>query len=106
MRTSQLAEKKQTLAGMHRYQRNLLVVLAGRSLVRSGLPGRRMIGESTGGLSRYPTIPDRPGIPHDHLEGAGLPTAIRAIGKFPVQRWGAPTINNPSQRDGTKETES
>jgi hypothetical protein len=28
MRTFQLAEKKQTLAGMHRYQRDLLVVLA------------------------------------------------------------------------------
>ena len=30
MRTSQLAEKKQTLAGMHRYQRDPLVVLARR----------------------------------------------------------------------------
>jgi hypothetical protein len=63
MRTSQLAEKKQTLAGMHRYQRDLLVVLARRSLVRSGLPDRRMNRGSTGGPSWYPTIPDRPGTP-------------------------------------------
>jgi hypothetical protein len=77
MRTSQLAEKKQTLAGMHRYQRDLLVVLARRSLVRSGLPVRRMNRGSTGGSSWYPTIPDRPGTLYDHPEGFDRSAAER-----------------------------
>jgi len=70
MRTFQLAEKKQTLAGMHRYQRDLLVVLAGRSLVRPGLQARQMILEGSEPLAWHPTIPDRAGTPHDHPRGS------------------------------------
>jgi len=46
----------------------------------SNLCARRMNGESTGGPSWYPTIPNRPGTLHDHLMGAGCrqPSAARA----------------------------
>jgi hypothetical protein len=40
---------------------------------------------STGDPSWCPTIPDRPGTPHDHLEGAGLPAAKRGGAASPVQ---------------------
>jgi hypothetical protein len=97
MRTSQLAEKKQTLAGMHRYQRDLLVVLARRSLVRSGLPGRRMTRGSTGGPSWYPTIPNAPETLLGHLAGLGgwpARSSFQPPDEFAVGPW----VNSPARR--------
>ena len=88
MRTSQLAEKKQTLAGMHRYQRDLLVVLARRSLVRSGLQALRMNLEGFRQPAWYPTMPNTSETLLGHLEGSArpAPTAPGALGTCPGRR--------------------